>query len=326
MTSTVGARYATVTAPSVIAPGSTATVGVTVVNDGDYAMPGARFSLAAPRGWTVTPAGPAPGTIGPGQTVTASFHVTPPANAAAGSYTLTAKVSYGGPSAGLVEASATVAVPYTSLAAAYNNAGISNNSDEAAANYDGVGDSFSAQALALGTPNALTQGGQVTVGGTTFTWPDAAPGTPDNVVTGGQTVELSGSGTDLGIPRREPERDRLRHRHGQLRRRQQPVIHPEHGGLVRRLAAALGNQLVTTTSSWNFQSNPLGPHPVSIYFASVPLQPGKQVASVTLPVLSGAGGTTAMHVFAMATGTGTPTTGAPFSSLAAAVRQRRDHR
>ena len=39
----------------------------------------------------------------------------------------------------------------------------------------------------------------VTIGGTTFTWPNVPAGTPDNVVTGGQTVDLSGSGTDLGF-------------------------------------------------------------------------------------------------------------------------------
>ena len=201
---TLGARYATVQAPDVIDPGSTATVSATVVNDGDFAMPQAQFTLSAPQGWTVTPAGPVPGAVEPGQTVTARFQVSVPAGAPAGTRTLTARISYlqtgpDGPSPGLVEASASVAVPSTSLAAAYNNIGISNNSDEAAANYDGVGDSFSAQALAAGTPTALTQGGQVTVGGTTFTWPDVAPGTPDNVVTAGQTVELSGTGTDLGF-------------------------------------------------------------------------------------------------------------------------------
>ena len=37
-------------------------------------------------------------------------------------------------------------------------------------------------------------------------------------------------------------------------------------------APAVGDQIATTTSSWNFQSNPLGPHPVSVYFASVPLE------------------------------------------------------
>ena len=133
-----------------------------------------------------------------------------------------------------MKASATVTVPYSSLIAAYNNTGISDNSDVAAADYDGVGDSYSAQALAAGTPTPLTPGGQVTVGGTTLTWPSAAAGTPDNVVTAGQTVALSGSGTDLGLPRRQPERHRERPGHRALHRRQQPVVQPQHGGLVRQ--------------------------------------------------------------------------------------------
>jgi beta-glucosidase len=323
VTRTVGARYATVSAPSVIAPGSTATVEATVVNDGDYAMPQARFTLDAPRSWTVTPAGPVPGFVGPHQTVTARFHVSVPDGAAAGSRTVTARITFApgpdsqGQGPGLVEASATVAVPFTSLAAAYNNTGISDNSNEAAANYDGVGDSFSAQALAAGTPTALTQGGQVTTGGTTFAWPDAAAGTPDNVVTAGQSVELSGSGTDLGF---------LGASQNGTATGTVAVNYADGTSQSFSLNMAdwyanspvVGNQLLTTTSSWNFQSNPLGAHPVSVYFASVPLRQGKQVSSVTLPVLSNAGGTTAMHVFAMAIGNGTPTTGAPYSSVAAA--------
>ena len=35
--------------------------------------------------------------------------------------------------------------------------------------------------------------------GTTFTWPDVPAGTPDNVVTAGQTVDVTGTGTDLGF-------------------------------------------------------------------------------------------------------------------------------
>jgi hypothetical protein len=46
---------------------------------------------------------------------------------------------------------------------------------------------------------------------------------------------------------------------------------------------------------------------VSVYFASVPLEAGKTVASVTLPSLPGSFGQTELHVFAMATGSGTPT-------------------
>ncbi len=207
-------------------------------------------------------------------------------------------------------------VPYPSLAAAYNNTGISDNSNEAAANYDGVGDSYSAQALAAGTPTPLTPGQQVTIGGTTFTWPAAAPGTPDNVVTAGQTVALAGSGTDLGFLGASQNGTAS----GTV------TVYTDGSSQSFNLnmadwyanSPAVGNQVLTTTSSWNFQNNPLGPHPVSVYFGSVPLQQGKQVSSVTLPMLSNAGGRTAMHIFAMATGTGTPTTGAPYSSLAAA--------
>jgi hypothetical protein len=210
-----------------------------------------------------------------------------------------------------------VTVPFSSLTAAYNNTGISDNSNVAGADYDGVGDSFSAQALAAGTPTALTPGQQVTIGGTTFTWPNAAPGTPDNVVTGGQTVELSGSGTDLGF---------LGSSQNGIASGTVTVNYTDGSSSTSNLnmadwfsnSPAVGNQLLSTTSSWNFTNNAQGTHPVSVYFGSVPIDKGKQVASVTLPVLSNAGGTTAMHIFAMATGTGTPTIGSPFSSLAAA--------
>ncbi len=318
VTRSVGARYATVSAPSTVSPGSTATVSVTVVNHGDYALPNARFSLTVPDGWSV--ASPAPVTVGPSQTVTRNVQVRVPASAQPGTVTLTAEVTApGGPggSPSLVEASTTVAVAAASLSAAYNNTGISDNADESAADYDGSGDSFSAQALAAGTPTALTPGTKVTIGGTTFTWPDVAAGTPDNVVASGQTIALSGSGTDLGLLGSSQNGTAT----GTV------TIHYTDGSTTSTSlnmadwyanAPAVGNQLLTTTSSWNFQSNSLGAHPVSLYFASVPLAKGKTVASVTLPTLSTAGGTTAMHVFAMAIGSGTPTVGAPYSSVAAA--------
>jgi beta-glucosidase len=319
---TLGARYATLAAPATVTPGSTATVAATLVNDGDYAMPRARFTLKVPAGWTAS--SPAPVTVAPGRTVTEHFRVTAPAGAQPGTSTLQVTIAAGQPRAGqpadrtsVVEASATVTVPYSSLVAAYNNTGISDNASPAAANYDGVGDSYSAQALAAGTPAPLTPGGPVTIGGTTFTWPAAAPGTPDNVVTGGQTVALSGSGTDLGF---------LGASQNGTASGTVTVHYTDASSQSFNLnladwyanSPAVGNQVLTTTSSWNFTSSTQAPHPVSIYFGSVPLQPGKHVSSVTLPVLSNAGGTTAMHIFAMATGTGTPTAGAPYSSLAAA--------
>ncbi|MGH3398846.1 MAG: glycoside hydrolase family 3 C-terminal domain-containing protein, partial [Streptosporangiaceae bacterium] len=315
----VGARYATLDAPATVSAGTTASVTATLVNHGDYAIPRAHFTLRAPAGWTVS--SPAPVTIAPGQPVTEHFTVTAPASAQPGDQTLTfTEAPEAGPRAdrtGSVQATATVTVPYSSLTAAYNNTGISDNSNPAGADYDGVGDSYSAQALAAGTPTALTPGQQVAIGGTTFTWPAAAPGTPDNVVTGGQTVELSGSGTDLGF---------LGASQNGIASGTVTVHYTDGSSKSYTLnmadwysnSAAVGNQVLSTTTSWNFTSSTQSAHPVSVYFGSVPLDKGKQVASVTLPVLSNAGGTTAMHIFAMATGTGTPTVGAPYSSLAAA--------
>ena len=314
VTRTVGARYVTVHAPDILDAGSTATVTAKLVNDGDYAMPQARFTLKAPAGWTVS--NPSPGDIAAGQTVTESFRVTAPSDAAPGTRTLTVTVTPGNGTP-VAQGSTTVLVPYASMAAAYNNIGISDNSNQSAANYDGVGDSFSAQALAAGTPTALNPGATVTVGGTSFTWPNVPAGTVDNVVTGGQAVDLTGGGTDLGFLGASQNGTAS----GSV------TIHYTDGSSQSfnlnmadwyANAPAVGNQLVTTTSSWNFPSNPLGPHPVSVYFGSVPLEHGKTVAAVTLPVLTGAGGTTAMHIFAMAIGNGSPTMGAPYPSLAAA--------
>ncbi len=308
VTRSVGARYATVSAPSQIAAGSTATVAETLVNGGDYAMPGTTFTLGVPRGWTVSPAGPAPGFVAPGQTVTVKFQVGVPASATPGSATLNARISYQpgpGSSGGVVEGSTTTAVPYSSLAASYDNIGISDNSDPAAANYDLGGDSYSAEALADGTPTPLTPGGQVTVGGTTFTWPDVPAGTLDNVVANGQTVDLTGSGTDLGILAASQNGTST----GTI-----TVNYTDGTSQSFTInmadwysnAPATGDQIVDTTSSWN-QSSPSGSHPVSVYFASVPLEAGKTVASVTLPSLPGSFGQTELHIFAMATGSGTPT-------------------
>ena len=175
-----------------------------------------------------------------------------------------------GNGAPVAEGATTVVVPYSSMEAAYNNIGISDNSNESAANYDGVGDSFSAQALASGNPNVLTPGGAVTIEGTTFTWPNLTAGTPDNVVTGGADCRSERQRTDLGFLGASQNGTAS----GSV------TIHYTDGSSQSfnlniadwyANAPAVGNEVVTTTSSWNFQNNPLGAHPVSVYFASVPL-------------------------------------------------------
>jgi hypothetical protein len=199
----------------------------------------------------------------------------------------------------------TVGAPYSSVAAAYDNVGISDNSNPAAADFDGTGDSFSAQALAVATPNALSPG-QVTVGGTTFTWP--ATGGPDNVIADGQIIDVSGSGTELGFLGaagfgEASGNGTITYTDGSTQTFSLSMADWYNN------AAVPGDQVAATTSSWNFSSSTQTAHPVSIYYASVPLDKSKTVASVTLPtVSSGVGnGVNAMHIFAIATGSGTPT-------------------
>jgi beta-glucosidase len=114
VTRSLGARYATLQAPSAMGAGGSDTVTATVVNDGDYTMPGARLALNVPAGWTVTPLGPLPAVLAPRQSVTVRFRVAVPVTAQPGTDTLTLKASYQpdpGARVGLVEATATVSIP-----------------------------------------------------------------------------------------------------------------------------------------------------------------------------------------------------------------------
>ena len=97
------------------------------------------------------------------------------------------------------------AAPARSLAAvhqavtlhrAFDNVGITDSFDPAAGNFDGIGDSFSSAGLAA---DALAPGRSLLHDGLSITWPDVAPGRPDNVVADGQAVAVSGSGTVLGV-------------------------------------------------------------------------------------------------------------------------------
>ena len=106
------------------------------------------------------------------------------------------------------------------------------------------------------------------------------------MVAAGQTVQLTGTGTDLGF---------LGSGQNGTATGTVTVNYADDASQSFNLniadwyanSPAVGNQLLTTSSSWNFQNNPIGPHPVSVYFASVPLRPGKQVTSVTLPTVAG---------------------------------------
>lgn len=176
-------------------------VTVTVRNGGAARLTDLAVTFAGPTGWTVYPERQTVRTaVQPGGSVQVSFQIrVPEPRPGFVVRTFTAAATYrGGDGAGSATGVRTqrsgTALP--DLAAAYNNVGVTNESDPTKGNFDGDGNSFSAQKLA---DVGLTPGASVSALGATFTWPSAEPGTPGNVVAGGQTVQFPGQGSRLAF-------------------------------------------------------------------------------------------------------------------------------
>ncbi|WP_410642118.1 GH92 family glycosyl hydrolase [Amycolatopsis sp. lyj-346] len=101
-------------------------------------------------------------------------------------------VTFSAPGVASSQAVLTVLVAQpNSWLATVNNAGVSPDAKPEAANFDGGGWSYSADALAAA---GAAPGGTVTTDGLKFTWPSFPAGDPDNAIAAGQTVNVSGSG------------------------------------------------------------------------------------------------------------------------------------
>jgi beta-glucosidase len=289
------------TAPTVVTPGSTATVTTAIPDTSSQPLKNVSVSLAAPTGWTATATSPSTfASVQPGQTAQTSWQVTVPANAVPGPDPLTATASYTDANgAGTVTQIGQVSVPYASLSDTFNNPGISDDSNPGAGNLDGGNTSYSAEALAAA---GLTPGASFTHDGLTFTWPNAKPATSDNVVAGGQTITLSGSGSTLGLIGTGD--------YGSV-----------SGGGTITYTDGTTQQFTLTFPDWWSNSAPangdiLATLPyintptgkenqhVSVYYVGVPLQQGKTIKYVTLPDISTgvAQGQPAMHIFAASVG------------------------
>jgi hypothetical protein len=185
----------TLKAVPIAAAGSTLTATTTYTNGSPQPVRDIAVGLAVPDGWTATASTPdAFGDVAPGASVTTTWSVSVPEGAAPDSLALDATVTT---PAGSYGARAPVTVPYGSLAAAFDNSGVSDDADTSTGSIDAEGASFSLQALAA----QGWQAGESTVhDGVAFPWPaTAGTGKPDNVVAGGQAVEITGTGSKLGF-------------------------------------------------------------------------------------------------------------------------------
>jgi beta-glucosidase len=292
----------TATPPAVaLLPGSSSAVTMQFAGQ----VPGqatVSVKAAPPSGITITPKSSTV-TVPADGNATATLKVAVASGTAPGSYTVpvTLTAREGGRTYLLSPVDLTVNAAYASLSAAFDNTGIANESDPASANFDGSGYSYSEQQL---TAAGEAPGATVTHDGISYTWPSSAPGTPDDVVAEGQTVELSGSGSSLGI---------LAAANNGSSTGMVTVTYTDGTTSSAQIsindwydnAALPGSDILVTTPDWNQPpSGGIGDHAVSIYATSVPLDPGKTVASVTLPDISSgiAKGQNALHIFALGIG------------------------
>jgi beta-galactosidase len=267
------------------------------------------MSLAVPSGWTSAATSPTSfASLAPGATVTSTWSVTAPSSGGASQpddVTATASFTLDGN-----QVTQTTQVPVslvTSLADAFNNTGISDDSDVSSANFDGVGNSYSAEALAAA---GFTPGAAFSVNGIGFTWPDVPSGQPDNVVADGQTVLVSGSGTQLGFvgagsPEDEGGTVTVYYTDGSTSSAGITLdnyFSPPDTDDTVVVEMAYCNDSSSSTSGTGAPGQ--RQHPIWAFFVSVPIVSGKTVQAVTLPTGGGTQGSRVygMHVFALGVG------------------------
>ena len=290
-----------ISAPAIALPGADFTATTSMPNPaGGVTLRNVAFALGLPAGWTATARTPATfKTVPPGQNVATAWAVHVPADAAPAQIDLTGSVAFTDDTGRhTVGGTTRVSLPYPSPAAAYDNAGISDDANPSAGSLDGGGLSYSAQALAAASP-ALRPGASVTHDGTTFTWPDVEPGKPDNIVASGQTVAVAGTGPTLGI---------VGAANNGTASGSGTIVYADGTTQPYDLSfndwwsnsPAQGSDILTSTPYINSSGGRVNQR-VSLYFAAIPLDQAKAVKYVTLPEVShGPVAGLAMHIFALA--------------------------
>ncbi|GGS50514.1 MULTISPECIES: NEW3 domain-containing protein [Actinokineospora] len=274
------------------------TVEVTVTNGGSARLSRLSVSFAGPIGWTSYPASRSvKEALAPGASATVEFLIHVPEKPA--SFTVrkfTATASYrGGDGAGTATGTRLErsGAPLAGLAAAYNNVGVTAESNPTPGNFDGEGNSFSSARLA---EKGLTPGAAVTALGATLRWPSVPVGTPDNAAGGGRTIEFTGQGSRLVF---------LGSGSSFAATGTVTVWYSDGTAASATLgfpnwsfqdAGAHGATLVAATAGRN---RPTGygdaAYEYRVFANSIPLDPAKTVELVTLP------GNGAVHVFDLAT-------------------------
>ncbi|MEV0404448.1 glycoside hydrolase family 3 C-terminal domain-containing protein [Actinoallomurus sp. NPDC050550] len=170
------------------------------------------------------------------------------------------------------------APPGQSFASAVNNAAVSDDSNPGVGNFDGAGNSYSAQALAK---HDITPGDPVTVEGTRLTFPSQAPGTPDAVSAEGQTLTVDGTGHKITLLTAASNGEVLAFLQVNYTDGTNELVPIDVADWYDNSPAPGGSLVATTT--WNQKPGNNTPHDVSLYGLTIDTGASKTVTSITLP-------------------------------------------
>ncbi|MGW3859217.1 SGNH/GDSL hydrolase family protein [Micromonospora arida] len=185
----------------------------------------------------------------------------------------------------------------TTLAEAFNNVAVTDDTNTGPGDFDGGGASFSAQALAAA---GAAPGRSVTTGGVTLPWPaTAGAGRPDNAIATGQSITVPGSGNILAFLYSASYGSAsgsgtIHYTDGTTQTYQ--VFSPDW------FQSVTTETTVAVVSAYqNRQGNVRYDAPGTVFSAHITLAPGKSVAAVRLPVAGGTpvqAGLPTLHIFA----------------------------
>lgn len=272
---------------------------LTLENSGDQAAT-LRWTAAPPEGVTVVPSS---GTVrlGAGATATADVEVTGPANPGTERVPIDVTARSGEQTISLAEAELLVAAPYATLADAFTNVSVTDDDDVnppgLGNGLDGAGSSYSDQALA---DQGVVPGTELTRDGATVTWPDVAAAAPNNVLANGQSVQVEGSGSRIGLLTTA-------------------TYGPTTGDWVVHYTDGSAETVSLSTPDWSlsspgpeaivsmsYRNTPTGATDRSthVYLQTLPIDPDRTVQALTLPTVSETAvrGAPALHVFGVAIG------------------------
>jgi glycosyl hydrolase family 76 len=289
------------TSPSSVAvqPGQsgTATLALQSVSGSPQKV---QWTASAPSGFTVSPS---TGTLNLPAGGAASAPVAITGGTADGNYQVT--FNFTSPSGPIQPISVPVIVARPGdLAPFFNNVGISDDTNQAAANFDSDGFSYSEQALAAA---GLAPGAAITISGVQYNWPGVAAGQPDNVIAAGQVIavpQVAGA-TELGVmgsATNGPSSGTL------------TIAYTDGTTQTATLGftdwtsgtSSFGNGTAATMSYRNSVGGTSQQIATKVYTTNIALQPGKTVASVTLPNGANQG---ELHIFTLGTDVGALATG-----------------